>query len=145
MKITCPDCSAEYNVPDTLAMGRIVRCAKCATEWAPVAAPAPEPEPPPPAAPEPEWVAPPPPAAAEIPARLVPPTPTPAPSVGRLPLLLAWAGSVAVIVAALAAALLLREPIMRAWPPSQRVYTALHLRAAGSPDVHGDVVKEPGR
>ena len=39
MLITCPSCAAEYNVPAPVAPGRVVRCARCATEWAPTALP----------------------------------------------------------------------------------------------------------
>ncbi len=137
MKITCPSCAAEYNVPGELAAGRIVRCAKCSTQWAPVPPPPVEVAPlVPPAPPEAEAPV----AMPDPPARLAPPAP-PKPVRRRpSPLLLAWLASILVIVAALAAALVLREPIMRGWPPSQRVYGVLGLRAA-SPDVHGDVVK----
>ncbi len=142
MKITCPNCAAEYNVPDSLAAGRIVRCAKCATQWTPVPPPAAVVEPPPPEpdpAPEPEVQTPPPLVAESPPAPLVPPPPpTPA---RRLPLLLAWIASFVVIAGALAAAIVFRAPISHAWPPSQRVYGALGLHADASPDVHGDVVK----
>ena len=38
MRITCPSCSAGYEVPDSLMpAGRIVRCARCGSEWTPVA------------------------------------------------------------------------------------------------------------
>ena len=142
MKITCPSCTAEYNVPDTLAAGRVVRCAKCGVEWTPVpepvaeaaAIPAPVPDEPVAVVPQP-----PPPDPAD---RLAPPTAAPArPRRGPSALLLAWVGSGLLIVALLAAAVVFREPIMRGWPPSQRVYGALHLRAAPSSDIHGDVVK----
>ena len=139
MKITCPSCAAEYNVPDGLAAGRIVRCAKCATEWAPVAPPAVVFEPPPPAEPvPPPEVPPPPPTIDRLERPVVPP---PAPATRRLPLLLAWAGSLLIVVMAVAAAIVFRAPISHAWPPSQRVYGALGLRTDASPDVHGDVVK----
>lgn len=86
MRIACPNCSAEYDVPDSLlATGpRLLRCARCKTQFeaampgaappAPVvAAPPPEPEalPEPPPAPPPE----PSPAAAERPPE--PPAPLP--------------------------------------------------------------------
>lgn len=36
MRITCPDCSASYDVPEALlAAGRPVRCARCSGEWVP--------------------------------------------------------------------------------------------------------------
>ncbi len=135
MKITCPSCAADYNVPGTLAAGRVVRCAKCGTEWAPVAAVPVEVAPPPPlpAPPEPE------PAVPNVPARLVPPLPERPER--HLPLLLAWVGSLVVVVAALVMAFVLREAVMQAWPPSQRVYGVLGLRAAASADTQGNVVK----
>lgn len=38
MRIVCPSCSAAYDVPDSLVTaGRVVRCARCNSEWAPVA------------------------------------------------------------------------------------------------------------
>ena len=140
MRITCPSCASEYNLPKPLAAGRVVRCAKCGTEWAPVpavveTAPPPEPEPEPkpfpaPFAPEP------------MTPLVAVAAPVPPPPAKRLPLLLAWVGSAVVILAALAAAFVLREPIMQKWPPSQRVYSALHLRPApASPQVHGNVVE----
>ena len=143
VKITCPSCAAEYNVPDTLAAGRVVRCAKCGNQWAPVAAAVPDEPIVADAAPEPTATAEPPPPPPELPERLVPPAPVAAPGWRRRPsaLLLAWLGSALVIVAAVAAGVVFREPVMRAWPPSQRVYGVLHLRAPASPDVHGDVVK----
>ncbi len=137
MKITCPYCAAEYNVPDSLAAGRVVRCAKCTGEWAPVLL-AIAVEPPPVAEPEPEPELPPPPLV-ETADRLAPlPPPPPA---RRLPLLLAWVGSLAVIVAAVVAALVFHGAISHAWPPSQRVYAALGLGAEALPDIHRDVVK----
>ena len=46
----------------------------------------------------------------------------------RRPLLAAaWAVSVAIVAAVAVLAVLLREPIARAWPPSLRVYDALNL------------------
>ncbi|WP_372621232.1 zinc-ribbon domain-containing protein [Falsiroseomonas sp.] len=70
MRIACPNCSAEYEVPDSLlATGpRLLRCARCGHQFQaalPGAPPAPEAAPPPPAAPPPaaapEEAAPPPP------------------------------------------------------------------------------------
>ncbi len=137
MRITCPNCESEYNLPKPLAAGRVVRCAKCAQEWAPVPEVVSAPPPPPPP-PEPELPSPPPPVLEPM-APMVPPPPPP---VRRMPLLLAWAGSGVVVAAALAAAFVFRGPIMQKWPPSERVYGALHLRPApASPDVHRDVVE----
>lgn len=41
--------------------------------------------------------------------------------------LLAWGGSIAVLVVALAAVVIFRAQVMKAWPPSTRLYTALGL------------------
>lgn len=39
MRIGCPSCNAVYQVPDEqLVEGRMVRCVRCGTDWAPVAA-----------------------------------------------------------------------------------------------------------
>jgi len=41
MRVACPECTAEYDLPDALAArlgeGRTVRCARCGTTWAPAA------------------------------------------------------------------------------------------------------------
>ena len=123
MLITCPSCAAEYNLPNTVPPGRMVKCARCQTKWAPVPAP-----PPPP----PEPLAPPP--GPEFPA-----TPT-VPADGRPTWLrrrtrgkldalgLAWLASGVLLLALLAAALVWRQPAMQAWPPSQRLYAWLGLR-----------------
>jgi len=139
MRIVCPACSAAYEVPDEqLHEGRIVRCARCGTDWAPaVAVPEAEPEPPP----EPEPAVPP--SGALGPARamalsedeLSAPLPVVAPArvaavppQPRLPLLgLAWAFSALVLLGGAAEAYLARDAIMRAWPPITRAYAALGL------------------
>jgi predicted Zn finger-like uncharacterized protein len=70
MRIACPNCSAEYEVPDTLLSGgpRLLRCARCdhqfqaapaGTALGPAPAPAPAPAPVPAAAPVAPPVAPP--------------------------------------------------------------------------------------
>ena len=136
MQIDCPACAAGYEVPDALLGGRRpVRCARCGHQWTP-------PAPPPPIslradgggtdAEE---------ASMDAPARpLVPSAPQPAgPLAPRLSgsgllaapgsraLRLAWAGSLLLVVAALAVLLVYHRPIARAWPPSIRVYGALGL------------------
>ena len=115
MLITCPSCNSEYNVPGELPPGRMVKCAKCQSKWAPVPAPAPpEPEPPP----EPELPAE---AATVVPEPLVkrrfrnrakPPS----------ALTLAWVASACVLVALLATGIVWRGSVMHAWPPSTRLY-----------------------
>jgi predicted Zn finger-like uncharacterized protein len=132
MRITCPSCSTGYEVPDSLMpAGRIVRCAKCGEEWTPTATPA---------------------GAAEVEARpeerVLPAagqTATwsvarqsamdrlaahPAQTPSRLPLRLAWAASVLVLVVAVWAAFAWRADIAAAWPPSGRVYALFGLQAA---------------
>ena len=152
MLIKCPSCAAEYNVPGPLAPGRAVRCARCGAQWAPVldaavldTAVLEAPEPSATEAPTTQAVT-----AAES----VPPSTTTPPRVSggvtepakpvpmaplrrsrrsdRLPLLLAWGGSVLVLVLLITAAAVWRTPVMRAWPPSERVFGALGL---GDPGV----------
>ena len=145
MRIQCPGCGARYEVPEArLAPGRPVRCARCARDWLPMPVPmdtAPPPEAPAFTEPEPEAAQP------EEASRRPHPfvlAPRPAELVGDVPLrdflpvtdtgsrqsravLAAWIVSVALVAAALAAAVVLRDPISRAWPPSLRVYEALRL------------------
>jgi hypothetical protein len=114
MRIECPSCGAEYNVPDRLLAGPrgcgAARRIPVAAD-APRCEPEPEPEPPPPPAAEPA-----PPAAAPDPA---------APDERRLKL--AWAASVLVVLGALATFLLARESVMAAWPASTRLFATLGL------------------
>lgn len=127
MRITCPSCAAEYDVPGTLAPGRAVKCAKCGSKWAPIAPllppvevraepVAPIPPPPTPLPTPPAW-----------PERLAVPVANAAPR--RLPLMLAWLGSILVLAGLVAAAIIWREPVMATWPPSVRLYAALGLTA----------------
>lgn len=131
MRITCPSCSAGYEVPDSLMpAGRIVRCARCGSEWTPVAvsgvgteADVPMGEQGLPAAEE---------AATRSVARhsamdrlAAHPARTPS----RLPLRLAWTASVLVLVLAVWAAFAWRADIAAAWPPSGRVYGLFGFQA----------------
>lgn len=156
MRIVCPNCQATYDVPDALLSrgpGR-VRCARCATEWAPqerpaapapatpfadamaqvAAPPAPEPHvaaPPPPAPPPAE---PPPPArntlamAAARDAQLERPLPRTRTPRDSATLLFAWSLSVGIVLAALGAAYVNRAEIVAAWPPAARAYQVLGIR-----------------
>ncbi|WP_158287557.1 zinc-ribbon domain-containing protein [Falsiroseomonas bella] len=110
MRIACPNCSAEYEVPDTLlaAGPRLLRCARCSHQFeasapgavavaaaGPAATPAPAEEPAPPPAPaaEPQVTEPPPPPEAAAPPGPEParperepePEPTPPPRAARAP------------------------------------------------------------
>jgi predicted Zn finger-like uncharacterized protein len=123
MRIACPDCAAEYDVPDRMLIGtpRGMRCARCGRVWTPQPLPDPPPAPPPEtAAPDPEPPpAPPPPPEPE-------PAPEPAPP-QRTGLLVAWLATAAVIVGLLAGAAAGRDSLIRAWPPAERAYRAIGL------------------
>ena len=143
MRIACPACNAAYEVPnESLREGRMVRCVRCETDWAPIeAVPAPEPEPEP--EPPPEPVAPAPVVETQpepviepikmaveeeipIPQPVLLPKPPPARR-GPVLLVLAWVLSLAIVAAALAALYVGRERVMQVWPPSVRAYAALGL------------------
>lgn len=123
MRIACPSCATEYDVPDDrLRPHRMVRCARCGGEWVPVRnLPAPEmaeddvaplvaaetePEPPP------VRVSP----AME---RLTRPAPERRQVGGGLAF--AWLMSFAVLAALAGAAITWRADIEHAWPPSARI------------------------
>ena len=98
-----------------------MRCARCGTQWAPVPIPPPVIEPVPELQPAP------------MPISVEPPSPMAPPLAAKQPvplaLLLAWVGSVVVILALLAAAIVWRETVMQHWPPSIRLYSLLGLTA----------------
>ncbi len=147
MRIDCPSCGASYDVPDAKLAGRkTVRCVRCGHQWSPgpVTAPGdPPPADPPPPEPrpdvdrrdsdrrdsdrhDPEWADR---GRAQTVAdagrsRLASPA---TPSSGGFGLRLAWAASGLVLAMALAAAFIWRAEVVRAWPPSLRVYAALGL------------------
>lgn len=130
MRITCPSCSAGYEVPDSLLpAGRIVRCARCGSEWTPVAVTAvaaggdaPAEEALPAAEEAATWSI----ARQSAMDRLAA---NPARTPSRLPLRLAWAASVLVLVLAIWAAFAWRADIATAWPPSGRVYALFGFQA----------------
>jgi predicted Zn finger-like uncharacterized protein len=146
MRIECPDCAAAYEVPEHRLTGRkLVRCARCGTEWTPQA-------------PGPQQVI-------EEPHRLdlarvidvleaepveTPPRQTRAgakaplerPSYSAMQRLarsaepeparsvwpwIAWAISLVVLAALVWGALVWRAEIMQVWPPSARLYDLLGL------------------
>ena len=148
MRLTCPNCLTEYEVPDAAVAGRArtLRCAYCGHQWrreaeVPEETAAPDPAPlidAPPLLAEPQAPTAPPPAAPppaapfysarqeaaaalERPARPKPP-PKPAPR-RRWPLAVLLL-LVVVAVAGLAA----HRPIARAWPASAPFFVSLGLR-----------------
>ncbi len=147
MRIVCPNCDAAYEVPaPVMAARRTLRCARCGTQFATgTADPPPPPGPaagaePAPAAPRVDDApaplradAPAAPRTTEAPATLRADAPRLGPGAGqagraprvRVAVLAGWVLSLALIVAGLAAALSWRQGIVRAWPASTRIYTAL--------------------
>lgn len=156
MRIACPNCAAEYEVPDAaLATGpRLLRCAKCSHQFT-ASLPAAEAEPPPKAKPLSQPVSQPvaepvakpaaaaPQASAEsVPARAAPePAPAPAPITpsgepgGAAPTsagtdrvaLFGWVATLFVLLGAAAAVFTQHAAIAAAWPPAQRLFSALGL------------------
>lgn len=154
MRIACPSCSAEYEVPDqALAAGaRMLRCARCGHQFraalptpaepatlpkqaAPVTPP-PQPESAGGTAPDgaetpPAVTSRPPPSRG--PTRSMPIDP-PLPRLGDAPAsppdrfaLAGWLLTVAALLVAAYAAYAWRDEIMAAWPPAARLFTALGL------------------
>ena len=155
MRIVCPSCSAAFEVPKTrLAPGQAVRCARCGTDWTPLAAPEPakvaqsgvaqstvaqsevaqseqSPERPLPSRnPEPVILT-------KSAVLAAPRRTLLAPLLNRLNLTLmaepalvaGWTVSIAVLLALVWAAVIWRSDVMHAWPPSERLYTTLGLAA----------------
>lgn len=147
MRITCPNCGAHYEVPESKLSGRkAVRCSRCGVDWSPLDEDVTEPEaevapvmsrledihlpPPEPVMPEPpeeeERAVP-----VALPAsgftamqRLSQAAGAPAPSIW---LRIAWGLSIVLLVAVLWSAFNWRADIMRVWPASERAYAALGL------------------
>lgn len=142
MRIVCPSCEAEYEVPDALLGGkpRNVRCAKCAREWAPFAPPPPAPEPaesfaslhaaPPAAMPEAETPAvgtladQAPPIVTKSTKRREPKVPGSAPGLG---IVIAWLFTAAIIAAGIGVLWLKRAEVVSFWPPARRLYILFGL------------------
>ncbi len=118
MRIPCPNCAAEYDVPPArLSARRIVRCSRCNNQWEFIQ----------------EAEAPPPPADTDAFGSLSDLPPAPAVSAadrlavppGRasrsMALTAAWVASVAVLAGGVSATVAWRADIARAWPPSARL------------------------
>ncbi len=130
MRLTCPACTAAYDVPDAAVgpAGRQMRCSRCGHQWLampPGLAALPEPPAEPPPGPQPAIPAPEPeaePLVAQAAERLVEAAPAARPAAGPA-LLVAWGASV--LVLGLAAVLLWtqREGLVGAWPPMARLYS----------------------
>jgi predicted Zn finger-like uncharacterized protein len=130
MRIVCPSCSAAYEVGDTLLVpGRSVRCARCSEQWVPLEA---SPRPPPDdeqfEPPNEERAASSPLTAME---RLASqPAALPRAITG---LRAAWAASFFVLLLFGWGIVAWRADLMRAWPPSARLYDAIGLGPAVPP------------
>jgi predicted Zn finger-like uncharacterized protein len=133
MRITCPSCAAEYEVPASrLSSHRMVRCVRCGGEWMAQEtdareansreADAPEADAPDPsvvpagilASQAAEWDTP----AMTAMDRLAATAPLPRRSIG---LTAAWMATLVVLIGAIAATIVWREAAVRAWPPIGRI------------------------
>lgn len=147
MRIACPNCAAEYDVPDAaLAAGpRLLKCARCGHHFHARSLLPEEPEPTPPPAPDkpaerpgagpgdraaPATDRPPP---SRGPTRSMPIDP-PLPRLGDAPAspsdrfaLAGWVVTVAVLIGGGLAAYAFRAEIVAAWPPAARLFAALGL------------------
>jgi predicted Zn finger-like uncharacterized protein len=125
MRIACPSCAAEYEVPASrLRPGKLVGCARCGNKWLPAL--------------ETEKAVPPHAADVQVPlpaevamARALPEVTamdrlaaTPASPPSRASLVVAWVLTFVVLAGALAAMIGWRDKVVRAWPPSGRILTA---------------------
>lgn len=120
MEVTCPACAAGYAVPDALLRpGRRMVCHVCNAEWR-------WQEPGPLAAPLPDMAVVAPPPLVAVPPLVAPPAPAPRAS-GGWALAVGWVGSLALLVAAGAAAVVYREAVRQAWPAAGWLYRAIGL------------------
>jgi predicted Zn finger-like uncharacterized protein len=128
MRIACPSCAAEYEVPESrLTRRKLVRCARCGAEWIPAptdgdVVPPQEPAEPPPSDPQ---AAPWPPMTAMERLAASPPR-------GHSPAILlgAWVLTLVLLTGTLAATVIWREAVMRAWPPSTLILAPFGHAAA---------------
>jgi predicted Zn finger-like uncharacterized protein len=125
MRIVCPSCAAEYEVPASrMAPQRKVRCARCGGAWLASEDPAPAATDPDPlefrAEPDVEHAA--------EPGTIMPSvtamdrlTATAPRTQAPVRLVAAWVMTFVALVAALGAVIAWREPLVRAWPASSRI------------------------
>jgi len=123
MRIVCPACETAYDVPDTVvAPGRALRCARCRSEWVPVAVVPEQAEAgPAPGAPPEQEVAVPEPVLAPV-ARVAPISVAEGPAGPRVAVIAGWLVSLLVLGGVGYAAVAWRQPIMHVWPPAGRAY-----------------------
>lgn len=141
VRADCPNCEAVYDIPDHLLVaGRKVRCARCGKDWFPsgpaavVVPAAPPPAEMPDPAPEPAPAA----------AMTMPPehnamdrlAKESIPAATPLPLKAAWAGSIALLALLIVGAFVWRADLVRAWPPSERLFSAFGSAAEARPSGH---------
>ena len=158
MILTCPTCNTRYQVDDAALAdpaGRELRCANCGHRWRYVPA-SDKPTEPAASAPAPE-------SAASTPVPVLAPTPErPPPMPAAVPPRVARGSRagvgclvlVVIIAAVIATLVLARNTIIRAWPPSARIYGTVGLRPAPlgagleiskvAPSRNGDVLVVEG-
>jgi predicted Zn finger-like uncharacterized protein len=147
MRIACPTCAAEYEVPASrLAPRRVVRCARCGGEWAAteeaeelppdffrtntqaelaqeIGRETPEPLPP-----------------VTAMDRLAAPRPRPSWPIG---LIAAWVMTLVILIAAVAATITWKESVVRAWPPSNRILGSMDHPTPAPAQTAGKAPEEP--
>jgi predicted Zn finger-like uncharacterized protein len=129
MRIICPACETAYDVPDSaLAPGRMLRCARCRSEWTPVPAedvaeqsteettPVAAPATPPPNTKE------------TPPVRVAARVAAPRPAGPRVSVIVGWSLSFLLLGSLGYSAIRWRHPIERVWPPSSRAYALFGYR-----------------
>ena len=149
MRIACPSCDAAYEVPDSrLPRGKMVRCARCDNKWLPAAQADDTVSPPDPAVVSAPVIADSEAASADDAPDAAPaaapqaPTATAmdrlsaSPTAGLRPhrgLIGAWAMTFVVLALAVAAAVVWRNAVVRAWPPSGRILATTDSAPAATP------------
>ena len=149
MRIACPSCAAEYDVPESrVRPGKMVRCARCGGEWMAaeavedIAAPVE-------AAKSAEDFR----AEAQVGQSTELPITAPSmtamgqlaayrpPSPSQAGLFSAWVLTAVVLVGAVAAAVTWRDEIVRIWPPSSRILASGGHPVSKPAQISGDGAK----